>query len=547
MAAERSLRALGEIDRLLHFRQLDRLLLLDREQPNLAFQGDACLLERAIRGDARLLHGLTGVDFGFLDCAFPADLKILQGLLALDPGLLQRPLGRDSRLLDLLVGEHLGLLEGLPLGDLEILERALALDARLVEFTFLGDARSIDRETGFDLGLACLGARGGHVKRLLREGDLALALADLVGSATFDLEPLLFLRSRDALTLQRQLDRDAFTLNVLLAANLGLVDGLAAGDFASLGLFFVGDARLGQRARLGDATLLDFFARRQLRLLGLLLAQCPFTGKLRLLDRAPDLDLAFLFDTRVLALAIDLQDLLLGLQVAVADLHQGLLLDVVALPASRFDGFREQCQALGVEDVARVEVLGAGLIEIGQCHRFEIEAVVDERLASQRRHPLHVFAALLVHFLERHGGSHGPQRAGELGFEEIADAIRLHGAAAQRLGGQRYGLGIRADADEKLGGDVDAHSVAGDQRIVLGAAQTDAHGVHVDRSDLMQHGHDEGAVVDRDPLAEKTSAHERRFLGRAPVQPSQQIDRDRDHDDEDDQPKDQVADGGRVH
>ena len=74
-----------------------------------------------------------------------------------------------------------------------------------------------------------------------------------------------------------------------------------------------------------------------------------------------------------------------------------------------------------------------------------------------------------------------------------------------------------ANADEKLCDNVDAHPVAGDEGTVFAAHHLDAHDVHVDRRDLMQHRDDESAAIDHDLFTQEARAHERRFFGGAAV------------------------------
>ena len=96
------------------------------------------------------------------------------------------------------------------------------------------------------------------------------------------------------------------------------------------------------------------------------------------LARARDLDLALLRQARVLAFAVDLERELLGLEVLVADRDQRVLLDVVALLLAVLDLLGQARQALGVEGVARVEELHAGLVELRQRGGLELEAVLGQ-------------------------------------------------------------------------------------------------------------------------------------------------------------------------
>ena len=104
-----------------------------------------------------------------------------------------------------------------------------------------------------------------------------------------------------------------------------------------------------------------------------------------------------------------------------------------------------------------------------------------------------------------------------------------------------------ADADEKLGDDIDAHAVAGDESAIFAARHLDAHDVHVDRRDFVQHRNDKGAAIDDDLFTQEAGAHERGFLGRSAVEPAQDVDKD-DHDDRHpDQPQQHFPKSVRTH
>ena len=66
---------------------------------------------------------------------------------------------------------------------------------------------------------------------------------------------------------------------------------------------------------------------------------------------------------------------------------------------------------------------------------LQLQPVGGERLGGQLAHLRGVVAALLVHFLQRHLRRDGAHGGGELAFEQVADAFRLQGAAAERLRG----------------------------------------------------------------------------------------------------------------
>ena len=119
--------------------------------------------------------------------------------------------------------------------------------------------------------------------------------------------------------------------------------------------------------------------------------------------------------------------------------------------------------------------------------------------------------------------------------------FRLQRAAAQRRGGDRDGFACRLHLDVEVGLDVDAHAVARDDRIVLGAHHRHRQHVHVDGRVIVNERQHEGAAVDHHAFAEEAGSDERHFLRRAMVEPVHDIDDHDDHDDRDDQPEDQFA------
>ena len=145
-----------------------------------------------------------------------------------------------------------------------------------------------------------------------------------------------------------------------------------------------------------------------------------------------------------------------------------------------------------------------GLVEAGERHGFELEAVLEDVLGDRGLHLLDEVDALLVQFLHRHLGGDGAQGVDELAFDQLLERRRLHGAAAQRLGGVGDRLRGRLNADVELGLHVDAHAVLGDQRLLGGAPHLEAQRVHVDLDDLVQHRqHQRAAVHDHLLAAEK--------------------------------------------
>ena len=163
-------------------------------------------------------------------------------------------------------------------------------------------------------------------------------------------------------------------------------------------------------------------ARRDLRPLGLLLLVGALAGDLGPLGRALRLELALLRQPRILQLAVDVERLPLGVEILVADLDHRVLLDVVADLLAPLDLLGQARQALGVEGVGRVEELHGRLVELGQRHGLELEAVLQQVGRDHGAHALDVFAALLVHLLHRHLGRHGAQRVDELALDQLLSA-----------------------------------------------------------------------------------------------------------------------------
>ena len=236
---------------------------------------------------------------------------------------------------------------------------------------------------------------------------------------------------------------------------------------------------------MGYARLLDLLAGGDLRLLGFGVAQRALAGELRALDRATHLDVAFLIKARGFAFTVDLQGLLLGLEIAAADQDHRVLLDVVAQLAPRFDVLDQFGQALGIEAVRRIEKLEIGLVEIGDRHRFELEAVLLEALERRLLDPVDVFAAPLVHFHHGHFRCDRPQGGDELARQQHIEFGRVGGASAQGRGGDRHRLPGRRHADVELRLDVDPHAVLGDERFIAVANDPHAQDVHVDRRDFV--------------------------------------------------------------
>ena len=478
--------------------------------------------ERPLPRDPCGFHRLLRLDLGFLN---GANLRNLQR-----PGTL---VGGDALDVDDRGLGDAGLFGGLARRDLGFLDRAGAFDLAPAGFLLVGDPRIRDRAILLDARLFDRFARG-DLGFLDRPGALDVALAN-------------FALGGDAGGVDRALIGDLGLFDFLARQQFLFFDRARALDLAVTGLAFGGDAGFGDRLFVGDAGLLDRLSGGNLRLLGLGLAQCAFARHLGALQRPAHLDVALLFEAGGLALALDLQRLPLGIEVAGADLDHRILFDVVAQLALGLDVLHQPRQALGIEPVRRVEIFQVGLVEIGDGDGLQLKPVLGQRLGGGGLEPRDVFAALLVHLLHGHFGGHRPDRGDELAGEQGVQLLGFERASSKRRGRNRDRLAGRLHADVKIGLDVDPHAVAGNHRVMLGAHDSHRQHVHVDGRVVVDERQHEGAAVDHDAFAEQTGSHKGHFLGRTVIEPVHDVDDDGDHDDRNDQPEDQFANQSPRH
>ena len=550
----------------------DRLLL-----------GDAGRLDRFARGDVGFLDGTVAGDLQRADALFLGDAARLrrlacgdagdlEGLVALDlqlPGVLlgrdaiggERPLAGDAGRLDRALRLDLGLLDGADLLDLQRAGALVGGDALDIDDQRLGDARLFGGFAGRDLGLVDgAGALDLAAPRLLFIGDAGVGddavlldpslldrfargdLGFLDGAHPLDLALADLAFGGNARRVDRALVGDPGLLDILAGQQLLLFDGAGALDLLLASLALGGDTGLRNRLLIGDPRALDGFARGNLGLLGLGLAQRAFAGDFGALERAAHLDIALLLQPRGLALALDVQCLTLGLQIAGADPDHRVLLDVVAQLAPRLDVLHQLGQAFGVEAVRGVEEFEVGLVEIGDGDGFEFKTVLGESLGRIGLDARDIVAAPFVHLFEGHFGCDRADRGNELAGQQRVELFRLHGAAAERCGGDRDGFAGGLDPDIEVGLDIDAHAIARDHGVLPRAHDAHRQHVHVDRRVIVNEGQHEGAAVDHHAFAEEAGPDERHLLGGAVVEPVDDVDANHDHDDRDDQPEDELAD-----
>ena len=415
-----------------------------------------------------------------------------------------------------------GLFGGFLGGNFGFVNRARALDFAPAGFLLVGDAGVGDDAVLLDAGLFDEFAR------------LDLGFLDRAGCARSLLPHLAF--GGDAGGVDRALVGDARLFDFLARQDLLGLDRLGALDFLLPGFALGGDARFRDGLLVGDARLFDGLARRDLRLLGFGLAQRAFARHLGALQGAADLDVALLIQARGLALAFDLERLPFGFEIAGADLDHRILFDVVAQFALGLDVLHQLGQAFRVEAVRRVEEFEVGLIEVGDRDRFELEAVLGQRLRGGGLDARDVVAALLVHLLHRHFRGDRAHRGDELAGEQRMQPFGFQRSPAEGRRRDRDRFARRLHADVEIGLDVDAHAIPGDDGVLLRARDRHRQHVHVDRREVVNEGQHKGAAVDHHLLAEETGAHKRHFLGRAVIEPVHDVDRHDDHDQRDDQP-----------
>ena len=490
---------------------LERLVAVDLQFAGALLGGDAARSEGAFARDARSLHCLLRGNLGFLDRADLLDLEGAGLLVGGDPLGIDHPGLGNARLFGRLLGGNLG-----------FVNRPRSFDLAPAGFLLIGDPSIGDDAVLLDAGLLDEFAR--------------LDLGFLDGAGTLDLFlPHLAFRG-DARGVDRTRVGNACLLDLLARQDFLGFDRLGALDFFLPGFALGGDARLRDGLLVGNAGLFDGLARGNLRLFGFGLAQCAFARHLGALQGAANLDVALLIQPRGLALALDLERLPLGFEVAGADLDHRILFDVVAQFALGLDVFHQLGQALRIEAVRRVEEFEVGLVEVGDRHKFQLEAVLGQSLGGRGLDARDVVAALLVHLLHGHFRGDRTHRGNELAGQQRMQLLGFQRSPAKGRRGDRDRLACLLHADVKIGFDVNAHAIAGDDGVLLRPNDRHRQHVHVDGRELVNEGQHEGAAIDHDPLAEEAGAHERHFLGGAVIEPVHDIDRHDDHDQRDDQP-----------
>ena len=217
-------------------------------------------------------------------------------------------------------------------------------------------------------------------------------------------------------------------------------------------------------------------------------------------------DVALLRQFRLALGGFDRQRGLAGDEVLLGDVHLGGADDLVAFLFALPGDPGQRRQAVGVEEIARIEMLDVALVEPRQRHQFELEAVVLDVGADRFLHRFDEGRALLLQLFEVHGGGHRTQAVDEFGLDQFAQFAGIVGAAAQRLRGERDRRAVGFDAQVEFGADVDAHAVLGDQRIRAAAGDLQPQRLQIDRGGGMENRKHERAAVEDDLLAAEAGA-----------------------------------------
>ena len=147
-----------------------------------------------------------------------------------------------------------------------------------------------------------------------------------------------------------------------------------------------------------------------------------------------------------------------------------------------------------------------------------------------------------MQFFHGHFGGNGAQGVNEFTFNEVFQLIGRHGFHTQRLCGGRNALGAGFNADVKFSHHVNAHTVAGNQRLLGSAANFKAQCIHGD--DFVQHGQHHRAAVHNDFFATKTGADKWDFFAGTAIQTGQD---EAEYKQRDEYDAGDGADGDQIH
>ena len=244
-------------------------------------------------------------------------------------------------------------------------------------------------------------------------------------------------------------------------------------------------------------------------------------------------------------LFLDLEKIELGLEFLLANRNRGALLGVVH-PAPRVGGdLGDDLEALRVEDIVGVEELLGALLEGHDGDLLEGEAVGVEALHHARLHRLGEALAVLVQLAQGLRCRVAPQRAHDLGLEQVADLLRIEGAFAEAARSRQQLVLAPPDVGVELRDHIDADLVRGEHRLIAGPAHDELDRLQRYPGHLVEHRQHHRTAAQAHLGAHEAGADEPHVRGRTLVHPDRDDVEDRDDDDREDDEGNQGFHGGR--
>ena len=259
---------------------------------------------------------------------------------------------------------------------------------------------------------------------------------------------------------------------------------------------------------LGDLGRADGFLPHDPGAFALLFGLFLLLGDLGLLGRAQAFQFLNLGDLCLLLIPFDTQLAALGLHRGLTDSDLGLGVDLGALFLGLGDDLRQFPHTDSVKGVVFIKRVKRGLVQSGQRDRFQLKPVFQQIFGYCILNFLHEFRAVLVQLVHGHLRSHRTQTVHQLTFDHLAKLIDVEGPVAQCLGRAADAFDRGVDRDIEFHADIDAHPILGNQGRIRGALNLKPQGLHVDRADLVQQGHNDGAAVHDDLLAARAGLDE---------------------------------------
>ena len=148
-----------------------------------------------------------------------------------------------------------------------------------------------------------------------------------------------------------------------------------------------------------------------------------------------------------------------------------------------------------------------------------------------RLHRLGEALTVFVQLVQGLGRGIAPQRAHDLGLEQVSDLLRIEGALAEAAGGCEQVVLAATDVGIELRDHVDANLVRGEHRLVPGPAHDELDGLQGYPGHLVEHRQHHRAPAQAHLGAQEAGADEPHVRGRTLVHPDRDDVEDRDDDD----------------